>query len=85
VFHPDGVRAVLVGSRDGYSKRNRFYEQIAKRSAGGWSRATSTALTFTLHLLGRHSAEQQLIYDEIDAVLERRPPTVDDRPRWSAQ
>jgi cytochrome P450 len=41
---------------------------------------TSTALTFTLHLLGRDSAEQQLVHDEIDAVLERRPPTVDDLP-----
>jgi cytochrome P450 len=39
---------------------------------------TSTALTFTLHLLGRHPAEQQLVHDEIDAVLDRRPPTVDE-------
>ena len=33
-FHPDGVRQVLVGSRDGYTKRNRFYQQIAE--ALGW-------------------------------------------------
>jgi cytochrome P450 len=39
---------------------------------------TSTALTFTLHLLGRHPAEQQLVHAEIDAVLDGRLPTVDD-------
>jgi cytochrome P450 len=41
---------------------------------------TSTALTFTLHLLGRQPAEQQLVHDEIDAVLDGRLPTVDDMP-----
>jgi cytochrome P450 len=34
VFHPDGVKAVLAGSRAGYSKGNRFYRQIAE--AFGW-------------------------------------------------
>jgi hypothetical protein len=29
VFHPDGVRAVLAGSRGHYTKRNRFYAEIA--------------------------------------------------------
>jgi cytochrome P450 len=38
---------------------------------------TSTALTFTLHLLACHPSEQQLVQDEIDAVLDGRPPTVD--------
>jgi cytochrome P450 len=41
---------------------------------------TSTALTFTLHLLGRHPSEQQLVLDELDAVLDGRPPTLDDAP-----
>jgi cytochrome P450 len=41
---------------------------------------TSTALTFTLHLLGRQPAEQRLVHDEIDAVLDRQPPTVDEVP-----
>jgi cytochrome P450 len=41
---------------------------------------TSTALTFTLHLLGRHSDEQRLVHDELDAVLDGRAPTVDDTP-----
>jgi len=39
VFHPDGVRAVLAGSREGYSKGNRFYKQIAQ--AFGWGLLTS--------------------------------------------
>ena len=39
VFHPDGVKAVLTGSREGYSKGNRFYRQIAE--AFGWGLLTS--------------------------------------------
>jgi cytochrome P450 len=35
VFHPDGVRAVLAGSREGYSKGNRFYKQIARAFGSG--------------------------------------------------
>jgi hypothetical protein len=34
VFHPDGVKAVLAGPRGAYSKRSRFYEQIAESSGG---------------------------------------------------
>ena len=41
---------------------------------------TSTALTFTLHLLGRHPGQQRLIHDELDAVLDGRGPTLDDAP-----
>ena len=41
---------------------------------------TSTALTFTLHLLGRHPSEQPLVHDELDAVLDGRAPTLDDAP-----
>jgi len=39
---------------------------------------TSTALTFTLHLLGCHPAEQRIVHDEIDAVLDGRTPTAAD-------
>ena len=39
VFHPDGVNAVLAGSREGYSKGNRFYQQIAE--SFGWGLLTS--------------------------------------------
>jgi cytochrome P450 len=41
---------------------------------------TSSALTFTLHLLGRHPHEQRLVHDELDGVLDGRPPAVDDIP-----
>jgi cytochrome P450 len=41
---------------------------------------TSTALTFTLHLLARHPAEQRLVQDEVDGVLDGHPPTSDDAP-----
>ncbi len=39
VFHPDGVKSVLAGSREAYSKGNRFYKQIAE--AFGWGLLTS--------------------------------------------
>lgn len=35
VFHPDGVKAVLAGTREGYSKGNRFYQQIAQAFGRG--------------------------------------------------
>jgi len=41
---------------------------------------TSTALTFTLHLLGRHPSQQRQVHDELDAVLDGRAPTLDDAP-----
>jgi cytochrome P450 len=41
---------------------------------------TSTALTFTLHLLGRHLDEQRLVHAELDAVLDGRAPTLEDAP-----
>jgi cytochrome P450 len=41
---------------------------------------TSTALTFTLHLLARHPEEQAKVHEELDAVLDGRPPTAEDLP-----
>jgi cytochrome P450 len=41
---------------------------------------TSSALTFALHLLGRHPDEQQRVADEIAEVLGGRPPTAQDVP-----
>jgi Cytochrome P450/Thrombospondin type 3 repeat len=41
---------------------------------------TSSALTFTLQLLGRHPDEQQRVADELADVLCGRPPTVHDLP-----
>lgn len=43
---------------------------------------TAGALTFTLHLLGRHPAEQDEVASEVAEVLDGRPaPTPDDLPR----
>ncbi|MGO9972599.1 MAG: cytochrome P450, partial [Solirubrobacteraceae bacterium] len=39
VFHPDGVKQMLAGARDAYTKRNRFYVEIAK--AVGWGLLTA--------------------------------------------
>ena len=39
VFHPDGVRQVLAGSRDGYAKGGRFYQKIGE--SFGWGLLTS--------------------------------------------
>jgi cytochrome P450 len=41
---------------------------------------TSSALTFTLQLLGRHPDEQQRVADELADVLGSRRPTADDLP-----
>jgi cytochrome P450 len=41
---------------------------------------TSTALTFTLALLGRHPDEQDLVHAEIDDVLGERTPAAADFP-----
>ena len=38
-FHPDGVRQVLAGPRQAYSKGNRFYREIA--ATFGWGLLTS--------------------------------------------
>jgi cytochrome P450 len=39
VFHPDGIQRVLAGSREGYTKGNRFYREIARTL--GWGLLTS--------------------------------------------
>jgi cytochrome P450 len=39
---------------------------------------TSTALTFTLHLLGQHPQTQRRVQQEVDTVLGGRAPTADD-------
>jgi len=41
---------------------------------------TSTALTFTLQLLGQHPDEQARIHSELDAVLGGRAPAANDVP-----
>ncbi len=41
---------------------------------------TSTALTFTLHLLGRHPSVQRRVREEVSAVVGDRTPTAQDAP-----
>src|SRR5207249_7546843 len=41
---------------------------------------TATSLTFTLHLLGHHPEVQDAVQQEIDEVLEGRPPTLESLP-----
>ena len=48
------------------------------RLPAGRPRTTSTALTFTLHLLGRHPDEQEQVHAELVEVLDGRPPTAQD-------
>ena len=76
-FHPDGVKAVLGGSREAYSKGNRFYKQIAE--AFGWGLVTSEGELwrrqrrliqplFTRREIATYSA---LMAEEAAAVAER--------------
>jgi cytochrome P450 len=85
VFHPDGVKAVLAGSRERYSKGNRFYKQIAQ--AFGWGLLTSEGelwqrqrrLVQPLFTRKQISAYAELMADETGAVAGRweHAPRVD--------
>jgi cytochrome P450 len=80
VFHPDGVKAVLVGSRERYSKGNRFYRQIAQ--AFGWGLLTSEGelwqrqrrLVQPLFTRKQVAAYAQLMAEEAAAVAEAFDP-----------
>jgi cytochrome P450 len=77
VFHPDGVKAVLAGSREGYSKGNRFYKQIAEAFGSGlltsegelWQR--QRRLIQPLFTRRQIAAYSELMVQEADAVVER--------------
>jgi cytochrome P450 len=77
--HGDVVRLVVGPPGARFDLYCVFHPDDVKAVLAGHE-TTSTALTFTLHLLGRHPGEQQLVHDEIDAVLDGRLPTVDDMP-----
>jgi cytochrome P450 len=79
----DDLLSRLLHARDPHTGQAMDVQQVRDEAlifllAG--HETTSTALTFTLYLLARHPAEQQLVHDELDAVLDGRPPTVDDAP-----
>jgi cytochrome P450 len=73
----------LLNARDAETGRAMEIQQVRDEAlifllAG--HETTSSALTFTLQLLGRHPDEQQRVADELAHVLGGRPPTVDDLP-----
>ena len=79
----DDLLSRLLHARDPDSGESMDLQQVRDEAlifllAG--HETTSTALTFTLHLLGRHAGEQQLVHEELDAVLDGRAPTLDDAP-----
>jgi cytochrome P450 len=73
----------LLDARDAETGRAMGIQQVRDEAlifllAG--HETTSSALTFTLHLLARHPDEQQRVVDELADVLGARPPTVHDVP-----
>jgi cytochrome P450 len=73
----------LLGARDPDSGEAMAIQQVRDEAvifllAG--HETTSSALTFTLKLLGNHPDEQQRVADEVADVLDGRPPTADDLP-----
>jgi cytochrome P450 len=79
----DELLSRLLGARDQETGEAMDVQQVRDEAlifllAG--HETTSTALTFTLHLLGRHPREQWLVHDEIDAILDGQEPTIDEVP-----
>jgi cytochrome P450 len=79
----DDLLSRLLGARDSDTGEAMDVQQVRDEAlifllAG--HETTSTALTFTLHLLARHPDEQRLVHEELDAVLDGRAPTLDDVP-----
>ena len=77
----DDLLSRLLGARDPETDEAMDVQQVRDEAlifllAG--HETTSTALTFTLHLLGRHPGEQRLVHHELDTVLGGRAPTLDD-------
>ncbi|MES4901868.1 MULTISPECIES: cytochrome P450 [unclassified Streptomyces] len=65
-------------AEDGSLTRAELREQVLVFFLAGHD-TTATALTFALHLLARHPAEQQRVHEELDRVLpDGRTPTAAD-------
>ncbi|MGA3066738.1 MAG: cytochrome P450, partial [Tepidisphaeraceae bacterium] len=74
--------SILLEERDGQpimSDRQARDEAITIFLAG--HETTAIGLTFAWYAMARHPQAAQLVYDEVDAVLGDRLPTVDDLPR----
>ena len=79
----DDLVSLLLSARDADSGETMDVQQVRDEVlifllAG--HETTSTALTFTLQLLGQHPDEQARIHGELDAVLGGRAPAAEDVP-----
>jgi cytochrome P450 len=79
----DDLLSRLLSARDDETGRAMDTQEVRDQAlifllAG--HETTSTALTFTYHLLGRHIDEQERVRAEIDEVLNGRAPTLSDLP-----
>jgi cytochrome P450 len=76
--------SLLIAARDPESgepmSRQEIRDQVLIFLLAGHE-TTSTALTFTMHLLGRHPDVQVAVHREIAEVLDGRPPRADDISR----
>jgi len=77
--HQDDFLGMLLAARDNGEglTDTEVREQVLVFLLAGHE-TTSTALTFTLHLLGQHPDIQQRVRDEVATVLGDRTPTVND-------
>ena len=75
----DDLLSLLVAARDRGEQLDdaEVRDQVLIFMLAGHD-TTAIALTFALHLLGRHAEAQRRVRDEVDSVLGDRPPTADD-------
>ena len=78
----DDLHGLLVGARDGEEALDdaEIRDQILIFMLAGHD-TTAVALTFSLHLLGRHPETLRRLQGEVDDVLGDRTPTADDVAR----
>jgi cytochrome P450 len=78
----DDLLSLLVEARDGAEALDdtEIRDQILIFMLAGHD-TTAIALTFALHLLGRHPDVQRRLQDEVDTVLGGRPPAAGDLER----
>ena len=79
----DDLLSRLLNARDAETGRTMDTQEVRDQAlifllAG--HETTSTALTFTYHLLGRHPDEQERVRAEVDEVVDGRAPTLSDLP-----
>jgi cytochrome P450 len=77
--HGDDLLSLLVAARDGDERLDdaEIRDQVLIFLLAGHD-TTAIALTFALHLLGRHDDAQRRVREEVDEVLGDRTPTAED-------